>query len=206
MFYPRTVKLNDKDVLVDDTQCVDFREHLQSHRVLFLSGIITNEFSSHNLLMAMDTQSHTPIRLVITSVGGDLDASFLLYDTMKMIKSPIETLGRYCASAAAIILAAGSKRYLLPHAKVMLHLPSSYFQKDTAVPFQEMEIYQKEAMKYKNKMVNLLRECGVKKSHDEILTDIDRNFWLEPDQAIEYGLADELMTPEIWQSWIKEIK
>ncbi|MFH1231113.1 MAG: ATP-dependent Clp protease proteolytic subunit, partial [Planctomycetota bacterium] len=108
MLFPRTIELNGKDVLVDDTQMVGYKEHMtQNHRILFLSGIITGEMDSQNLLMALDTLSHDPIRLVITSPGGDLDSAFLFYDTIKLIKSPIETVGRYCASAAAMLLAAG---------------------------------------------------------------------------------------------------
>lgn len=205
MFYPRIVKINGKEVLVSEDQMVSYREHLNfNRRMLFISGAITGEVEAHNTLMAFDTISHDPIYLVITSPGGDLDATFLFYDTMKLIKSPIITVGRYCASAAALLLAAGGKRYLLAHARVMLHLHASYFQKDTIINYQDMEIQQRQSQKYKDKMVDILCECGVRKSREEILADIDRDFWLEPQEAIDYGLADKIMTPEIWQEMIKE--
>jgi len=54
-----------------------------------------------------------------------------------------------------------------------------------------------------NKIVDILHEAGVKKSREEILADIDRDFWLEPKEAIDYGLADEIMTKEIWEGMIK---
>ena len=203
MLFPRTISLNGEEVLVDDSQMVSYREHMtQNYRILFMSGVITGEMDSHNLLMALDTLSHDPIRLVITSPGGDLDTTFLFYDTMKLIKTPIITIGRYCGSAAAILLAAGSKRYLFPHAKVMLHLPSGQMGGDT----KDWEIQHREMQKYKNRIVDILRECGAKKSREEILADIDRDFWLDPAETIKYGLADGVMTPAIWQSLIKEGK
>mgnify|MGYP001604305111 FL=1 len=201
MLYPRITTINNKEVFVDDSQMVGYREHMtQEYRTLFLSGVLTGETDSHNLLMALDTLSHDPIKLVITSPGGDLDSTFLFYDTMKMIKSPIITIGRYCASAAALLLAAGNQRYLFPHAKVMLHRPWGKQEGDS----RDLEIQGQEMKKYQTKFLEALIECGVKKTHDEILEDIDRNLWLEPDQAIKYGLADKVMTPEIWNSWIKE--
>ena len=205
MLYPRTTTLNGEQVLVADNQMTAYKEHLQvQHRILFLTGILGGETESHNLLLALDSISHDPIKLVITSAGGELDSTFLFYDTMKMLQSPVEVVGRYCASAAVLLLAAGSKgkRYLFPHAKVMLHLPSNYFQKDTVISVQDMEISQNELRKYKDKMVEILRDCGVKKSREEILLDIDRDFWLEPEEACAYGLCDEIMTPQIWSHWI----
>ncbi len=209
MIYPRIKKVNGKEVLVHDDQMVGYREHLtQAHRILFLTGIIGmrcitcggGESESPNLLMALDTLSHDPIRIVITSPGGDLDTTFLCYDTMKMIESPVEIFGRYCASGAALLLAAGKKRYLLPHSKVMLHKPWGRQEGDS----RDWEIQNKEMKKYESGFINALLECGVTKKYDEVLSDIDRNLWLEPQEAIAYGLADEIMTPEIWQSWVKE--
>lgn len=197
MLYSRETKAGK---LVDEGQMVGYREHLSTHyRVLFLTGLITGETESCNLLVALDSLSHLPIKLVITSPGGDLDSAFLFYDTIKLIKSPIETLGRYCASAAAMILAAGRKRYLMPHARVMLHLPGGQMQGDA----HDWAIQQRQMVKYEDKMVDILIECGAKKSHEEIVADIDRDLWLEPDETIAYGLADEIMTPEILEGWLK---
>jgi ATP-dependent Clp protease protease subunit len=200
MLYPRTVHLNGKDTLVDDGQMCGYKEHMtQEHRTLFFSGAITGGMESHDLLLALDTLSHDPIKLIITSPGGDLDSTFLFYDTMKMVQSPIITIGRYCASAAAILLAAGSKRYLFPHAKVMLHLPAGQMGGDA----RDWEIQHAEMTQYKNRIVDILCECGAKKGRDEILQDMDRDYWMTSEQTVAYGLADEVITPEIWNSWIK---
>ena len=207
MLYPRIARVGEKDILVADDQMVGYKEHMtQEYLILYLDGIITGDPSPRHLLGALDTPlvnpKHSPIKLFITSPGGDLDTTFLFYDVIKTIKSPVITIGEYCASAAAILLAAGNKRYLRPHAKVMLHLPSNYFAKDTAIQIQDMEIIQNQTKKYKERMVEILIDCGAKKSREEILIDIDRDYWMEPEEAIEYGLADEILTPNIWEEWI----
>jgi len=158
---------------------------------------------AHNCLLALDDLSHDPIKLVITSVGGDLDSAFLLYDTICLTKAPIYTLGRYCASAAALILAAGKKRYLMPHAKVMLH-PHRMAMGGGSLSDTDLEVVRQESKKYKEKMVDILIDCGVKKTPEAILMDIEnKDFWLEPEEAIKYGLADKIMDKKTLGGWLR---
>uniref|UniRef100_A0A6H1ZR84 Putative protease n=1 Tax=viral metagenome TaxID=1070528 RepID=A0A6H1ZR84_9ZZZZ len=194
--YPR---LTDTGKPISDEQMVGSGEHLvNKHRILSLDGVFTGSMTASNYLLALDSRDKSPIKILITSPGGDLDSAFLLYDTMRLISSPVYTIGRYCASAAALILAAGSKRYLMPHAKVMLHLPSGQLMGDTG----DIDIQHEQITMYKNKVIELLLECGVKKTAPEILKDIDRNFWLEPAEAIEYGLADEILGEKTLGEWL----
>lgn len=200
MLYPRIIELSGIETLVDDTQMCHYREHMtQEHRTLFLSGTIGGETDSRHLLLALDTLSHDPVTIQITSPGGDLDATFLFIDTMKLVKSPIITIGEYCASAACLLLASGAKRYLYPHAKVMLHLATGMAGGD----YKDITIQHRQMVSYQDKIIDILLDAGVKKSREEILADIDRDFWLEPKEAIEYGLADEILTPEIWEELTK---
>lgn len=199
MLYPRTARIGEKDVLVADYEMVGFKEHMtQEHRTLYLDGVISGDSSPRQLLGALDTLSHDPIKIFITSPGGGLDTTFLFYDVMKRIQSPVITIGDYCASAAAILLAAGSKRYLSPHAKVMLHLPAGQMGGDA----RDWDIQHKQMEKYRNRVVDILIECGAKKSKEEIMADIDRDYWMEPDECIAYGLADEILTAETWGEWV----
>lgn len=199
MLYSRTARVGGRDILVAENQCVGYKEHMtQKYRILYLDGVITGDSSPRQLLGALDSLSSKPIKLFITSHGGDLDTTFLFYDVMKRIKSPIITIGDYCGSAAAIILAAGSRRYLSPHAKVMLHLPAGQMGGDA----RDWDIQHKQMENYRNKVVDILIECGAKKSHNEILKDIDRDYWMEPEEAIEYGLADSILSKEDWLEWI----
>lgn len=211
MLYPRIIKLSSQESLVTNSQMVGYKEHMtQKHRILYLDGIIgmkcptcgVGMTESRHLLMTLDTLSHEPIKLVITSPGGDLDSTFLFYDTIKSMESTIITIGEYCASAAALILASGSERYLRPHAKVMLHLPSAALQGDS----HDIDVAHSQMHKYQDRIAEILIDNGVKLSPEKIFSDIDRDFWLEPKEAIEYGLADKILTPAIWQGWIKEDK
>ncbi len=197
--YPRTIELNGKEVLVADNQMSGHREQMmQNHRIVFISGVIDGTMDAQNLLLALDAINHDPIRLVITSPGGDLDTTFLFHDTMKLIQSPVDTVGRYCASAAAIILSGGRKRYLFPHAKVMLHLPAGNMSGDA----RDWAIQHKQMTSYKDKIVDILCANGATVSREQILNDIDRDFWLDPCDAIAYGLADEVITPETWSEFV----
>jgi len=197
MYYPRMTG----GKLVDEGQMVGTKEHLSSkHRMVTVHGPIEWETNSCDTMLVLDAINSGPIKLVVTSPGGAVDAAFLMYDTIKTLRSPLYTLGRYCASAAVIYLAAGQKgqRYLLPHSKVMMHLVSGQVQGDA----KAMEIHMNETKKYQNQMVEILRECGVKKTAKEILKDIDREFWLDAKEAISYGLADKIMDAATMREWL----
>ena len=188
--------------LVAEDQIVNYEEHLRGRRIIFASGVITGDMSFHDCLLAYDSLSHEPVKIVITSGGGDLDASFLLCDTIKLMQSPVYTLGRYCASAAALVLSSGEKRYLMPHAKVMLH-PHRLFLGSGGLSDADIEVARQQSLKYKERMIDLLIENGVKKNRGEILKDIEnRDFWLEPKEAIEYGMADEIIDKETLGGWL----
>ena len=100
---------------------------LDEHRMVFLRGVIGGtvaDLESSNLILALAAHSSEPIKFFITSPGGAVDIAMMIYDTIRLVDVPIITIGRFCASAAAILMAAGAKRYLFPRAKMMLHLPS----------------------------------------------------------------------------------
>jgi len=184
------------------------QELLFYKRVLFMYGPLFpfphradmfSPFSLIDSLWTLDSISHEPITLVVDSPGGSVSAGLNLYDMMKLVKSPVITVGRNCYSMAAIILAAGTKgrRYVFPHASVMLHLPTAQTP-DKIDPLQ----LQKEADEFtrvKEELVDLLIECGVrsgvkdKRRKRDILKDMDRVFYLTAQEAIDYGLADHIV-------------
>ena len=187
---------------VEDDQMRSTKEYLLDEcRIVFLQGVITGsteQIESANLLLALAAHSSDPIKMFITSPGGVVDTAMMIYDTMKLIDTPIITVGRYCASAAAILMAAGSERYLWPQAKMMLHLPSGIMTGDSI----ELAIQKEEMDKTQQSLVNALIECGVKKTAVQILKDINREKWFNPTEAIEYGLADEIVTKELLKGWL----
>lgn len=192
---------DEKGTYINVDEVMSVREGFtKNNRVIFLSGVIGDESESCNTLMMLDTMSHDPIKLVITSPGGVLDAAVMFYDTMRLLSSPIYTLGRFAASAAVMLLAAGSKRYVMPHSKTMLHLLAGGAMGDLT----EIKLQTKQAEKIYDTYVDILVECGVKKSARAVKADIkrEREVWMDAEETIKYGLADEVMDRETLRGWL----
>ena len=178
-------------------------EKLFEKRLLFLYGAILGTPPRGDsmcptfiadALIALDHYNHDPIRIVIDSPGGQVSTGLMLYDMMKLVRSPVYTYGRYCMSMAAIILAAGEPghRYVFPNSTVMLHLPSGYIEGDA----DTMEKHAKHIKGIKERLVHILMENGCPHSQRQVLKDINREFFLTAEEAIDYGLADRIVTPE----------
>ena len=143
------------------------------------------------------------ITLFVDGPGGEVANGFTLYDTIRMSPAPIITIGLNCASMASIILVSGHQRYMYPHGKVMLHLPSNVFQGDS----DEMDIRNKEIARVKDELVGIYIEHGAtaglgkhtseKKIRNKITRDINKEKWFDAQEAIEYGLIDGLATKEM---------
>jgi ATP-dependent Clp protease protease subunit len=198
MLYPRK---DDKGTYIAGDQMVSYREHLsRKNRMIFLTGPISEDTEACNLLMAMASMSDEPLKMVITSPGGYLESTYMFCDTMKMVmeKTPIYTLGRFVCSAAVLPFVCGTKRFLMPHAKLMLHLLMGQLSGDP----KDIDIQRDEMLKTQHQMVEFLQAHGVKKTEKKILEEIDRERWMNPKEAIEYGLADEIMSPDIMKTWL----
>lgn len=199
----------------DDKYEYSFNYLTRKRRILFLRGTITSypggyqgRNDPHSPTVVQDDiislniqDPEKPIYLVIDSPGGEVSTGMTLYDVMKMSKAPIYTIGQNCASMATIIMAAGTRKLIYPHGKLMLHLPSTVIQGDS----KEVEIKTKELLKVKEDIVQCYIDNGVTanlkdptptKVRKQILRDIEREFWLTAEEAIEYGLADSIVTQE----------
>jgi ATP-dependent Clp protease protease subunit len=135
------------------------------------------------------------INIYINSPGGDINAMFAIYDTMSYIRPDINTicLGQ-AASAAAVLLAAGTpgKRLALPHSRVIIHQPYSGAQGQAS----DVELAAKEIMRLKAALEGVLsRHTG--QTIEKIQADTDRDFVMTSEQAKEYGIIDEILTPRI---------
>jgi ATP-dependent Clp protease protease subunit len=131
------------------------------------------------------------ISLYINSPGGSITALLGIYDTMQYIRPDVSTtcLG-WAASAAAVILAAGAtgKRYALPHSTVLLHQPSGGAQGQSAdIDIQAREILRQRAL------VNEILARHTGQPVERITRDTDRDFILDAERALEYGLVDEIL-------------
>jgi len=156
-------------------------------------------FSPHfiaDAILAMNMDSTVrPIWVMISSIGGVVDDGLVLYDAIKTSRAPVYTVGRNCMSMGAIILSAGNPghRYIYPRSRVMLHQPSSISGGDAATQTKQVA----EIQRLHNLLVDLLIENGVSKPRNEILMDIDREFWMNANETINYGVADQLVTSDI---------
>lgn len=182
-------------------------EYLATKRVVHLYGYLightgmqmsrTDIFNPNmvkDTLFAMAKEDPiSPIHLIVDSPGGAIDDGLSLIDTMKLIPAPVYTYGHHCYSMAAVILSAGEPghRYMFPNGRTMLHLPvTSTGSQDS----NTLEKTSKAVTELKDLLVDILIDGGVKKTHKQVLKDIDRDFWLSASETVKYGVADYVLT------------
>jgi len=171
----------------------DIYSRLLSERIIFLGTEIDDGVA--NVVMAqllhLESEGDTEIGLYINSPGGSFSALTAIYDTMQFVRPDIATICMgQASSAAAVLLAAGTpgKRSVLRHAKVTLHQPSS--QAHGALP--DLAVQAKEVAKVRAEMEQILSQHtghGISK----IRADTDRNLTFTAQEAVDYGLADQVV-------------
>ena len=173
----------------------DIYSRLLKDRIIFLGTPIDDTVA--NLIMAqlLHLESEDPekdIYVYINSPGGSITSLFAIYDTMSYIKPDVATVCMgLAASAGAVILAGGTKgkRYSLPHARIMLHQPAGGAEGTS----KDIEIQAKLITDMREQINGLLAEFtgqDVKK----ITADTDRDFWMKAQEALDYGIVDEVLT------------
>jgi len=175
---------------------IDPYTKLFEDRIIFLGTPISDDISNAvmaQLLCLQQMDAERDIEIYINSPGGSFTALTAIYDTMRYIKPDVRTvcLGQ-AASAAAVILAAGTKgkRLALPNSRILIHQPATeggYGQSS------DIEIQAKEILRIRALMEQMLAE-DTGKATDEVSRDIERDKYLTAEQALEYGLIDEVLT------------
>ncbi len=165
-------------------------------RAVYLWGVVDDksarEVTTKLLLLEADKPG-TPINFYINSPGGVVTSGMVIYDTMKMISSPVHTICMgLAASMGSILLSGGEKgnRYIYPHGEVMIHQPSlgGYIRGVSS----DLEIQAKQTQRVKHIGAKILADnCG--KTIDEIMRDFDRDYWMDAEEAIKYGIADKIV-------------
>ena len=176
----------------------DIYSRLLGHRVVFLGRPVDSEIANLVVAQLIHLESDDPdkeIALYINSPGGEMSSMMAIYDTMQHVKPEIMTtcIG-LAASAAAVILASGSpgRRFVLPHARVLIHQP--HLTGGLEGQASDIEIHAREIIRQKEEMTAILaRHTG--QNEETIAADTDRDRWLTAEQAVEYGLADNIMAP-----------
>ncbi|HEU5004651.1 MAG TPA: ATP-dependent Clp protease proteolytic subunit [Candidatus Saccharimonadales bacterium] len=172
----------------------DIYSRLLRDRIIFLGDDVNEHTANLVVAQMLFLENQDPdkdIILYINSPGGSVYDAMAIYDTMQYVKSDIQTVGiGVQASAAAFLLSSGTKgkRFLLPHATVMIHQPSS----GTRGKVTDQEIDLREALRVKKMMEEIMaRNTGrnPKKVHE----DMERDFWMTAEDAKKYGLVDEII-------------
>lgn len=165
-------------------------------RAIYLWGAVTERTSRevvNKLLLLEADKPGEEIKFYINSPGGVVTHGMVIYDTMRMISSPVSTICMgLAASMGSILLSGGTKgrRFIFPHGEVMIHQPSigGYFQATSA----DIEIQAVQMEKTKLLGARILAEnCG--KTVEQILKDFDRDYWMDADHAITYGIVDGVL-------------
>lgn len=165
-------------------------------RAIYLWGVVDDKSAREVVTKLMLLEYDKPgeeIKFYINSPGGVVTSGMVMYDTMRMIKSPVSTICMgLAASMGSILLSGGTKgkRYIFPHGEVMIHQPSlgGHIRGVSA----DLEIQAEQTRRVKEIGAKILADnCG--KTVEQIMKDFDRDYWMNADQAIKYGIVDKLI-------------
>lgn len=173
---------------------MDVFSRLMMDRIIFL-GTQIDDYTANviqaQLLYLDSSDPGKDISIYINSPGGSVYAGLGIYDTMQFIGSQVTTICTgIAASMASVLLVAGAKgkRYCLPHSRVLIHQPLSGVQGQAS----DMEIAVREVLRVKDELYRIISEHSGK-PYDVISRDSDRDYWMNAQEAQEYGMVDEIM-------------
>ena len=168
-------------------------QQLFESRTVLIFGEISQKVAKEVVakLIALDTKSADPIRLIICSQGGHVEAGDTIHDMVRFIKAPVKMIGTgWVASAGAHIFLGAEKenRFCLPNTRFLLHQPMG----GVGGPAADIAIEAKEIVKMRKRLNEIIaRETG--QSVDKVEKDTDRNYWMTAEEAKEYGLVSHIV-------------
>jgi len=171
----------------------DIYTKLLQERIVFISGEINDDLANLVIseLLYLDSLNNDDIFLYINSPGGSVTAGLAIYDTMNYIKSDVSTVGiGMCASMAAVLLAAGTKgkRLSLPNSEIMIHQVLGGAEGRAS----DIKIHAERILEIKKKLNNILASL-TNKTVSKINKDTDRDYYMNPKDAIKYGIIDKII-------------
>lgn len=170
---------------------LDVFSRLMMDRIVFLGVEIDDDAANIIIsqLLYLDAQNHDPISLYINTPGGDVLSGLAIYDTIKLLKSPVRTICiGMAASMGSIILCAGTERVMLPHSKILIHQPWGGMEGQTT----DLSIAIREIEKEKSILIDIVSNT-TGQPRDKVAADMERDFWLDCDSAIEYGIIHKIL-------------
>lgn len=180
----------------DGERAFDIFSRLLKERIVFLNGPV-HDAVAHTItaqLILLESNSGTkPIHFYINSPGGVVTSGMAIYDTMQYIKSPIYTyvMGHDC-SMGSLLAQAGEpgKRFMLPHARHMIHQPSGGYSGQAT----DISIHAEEILRVKKELTEVYVEHNTKgKTFEELSKDMERDNFMTAKESLEYGLCDEIL-------------
>ncbi len=163
-------------------------------RTILVSGEINKELAERVVrqLLILEQEGDEPIRVFIDSPGGDADAGYAIFDTIRFVKPEVYTVGiGLVASAGALILLAGEKdkRLAFPNSHYLIHQPLSGIRGVAT----EIEIHAREIEKMRTRINTLISE-ETGKPYEQVEKDTDRDYWMSATEAVDYGLVSRIVT------------
>lgn len=172
---------------------MDVFSRLMMDRIIFLGVPIDNDVANiiqAQLLFLQSVDETADISLYINSPGGVVSAGLGIYDTMQLIKPHVNTICTgMAASMASVLLCAGHDRSILPHANVMIHQPLGGAQGQAS----DILIAAKQIEKCRKELCSLISK-HTKQPYDKVFNDMDRDYWLDAQESLDYGLVDRILT------------
>jgi len=172
----------------------DIYSRLLKDRIIFIGSEIDQPTANSVIAQLLFLEAKTPdkeVQIFINSLGGSVSDGLAIYDTMQYVRNPITTISvGISASIAAIILTAGTKgrRFALPNSRVLLHQPSGGVKGVAS----DIEIHADEIIKIRERLHKILAE-HTNQPLKKIKADTDRDFWMTAQEALAYGLIDEVI-------------
>lgn len=166
---------------------------LLNERKIFLWGTVNEKTAKHLIerMLYLDSTGDEEIKFYISSPGGYVTSGFAIYDTMLGLNSPVSTICTgLAASMGSILLSAGAKgrRFVQPHAKVMIHQPSGGAQGQAS----NIEIQAAEILKIKDLSARILAE-NCNQDYDRVVKDFNRDYWMDANESVDYGIVDQIL-------------
>ncbi len=173
----------------------DIYSRLLKERIVFVHGPIDDGMASLIMAQLLFLEKEDPdkdIDMYINSPGGSVTAGLAIYDTMQTIKPDVATLcAGMAASMASILLTGGAqgKRFVLPYAKILIHQP---WVQQVGGQATDIEIHARDLIATRRALAGIYEET-TKKPIDQILKDIERDFYMTAQEALDYGIVDQII-------------
>ena len=175
----------------------DIYSRLLKDRIIFIGTPIDDDIANIVVAQMLFLQKEDPdrdIELYINSPGGSVIAGLAIYDTMQIIKPQVATMCiGHAMSMGAVLLAGGAKgkRLALPNSRIMIHQGSAGFHGTPS----DIDIVAKEVLRYKSLLIDILAKHSGQ-DREKVEKDVDRDFYMSPEEGIEYGIVDKVLSEQ----------